>query len=335
MARAKANKLYRTFVRGLITEASYLTYPEDSSNDELNTVVSRKGNRTRRLGMTYQGMPFVPGTVSGINEFEARAEYIWRAVANRADVNFLVMQRGSTLWFFSCSIEPLTAGKGTYEVDLSKYFRPNLIYYPFNTVCQFASGKGYLFVVHPGLEPFVVTYDPDRQVFSDSKIVIMQRDLEGVNDNLANDEEPTVLTKEHHYNLQNQGWVTSNRSQSSGPDVNLNGYIYKSDIDAIDPFRYLFRRLYQIQFNDGPIAKYRNEIGRFPGNNTQWWVAKADADDPDKKFKAGDFLPEILTKFFNGNNRAPRGHYILDAFRKDRAAVSGISDIPVEDLNIR
>ena len=54
MPRAKATKLYRNFVKGLITEASELTYPENASIDELNTIIERKGNRVRRLGFEYE-----------------------------------------------------------------------------------------------------------------------------------------------------------------------------------------------------------------------------------------------------------------------------------------
>ena len=85
----------------------------------------------------------------------------------------------------------------------------------------------------------------------------------------------------------------------------------------------------------GPIYTFYNKLGRYPGNNKQWWVAKADADDKDKGIKAGDFLPEILDTFYSGNNRAPRGHYILDQMRKDRSAVSGVAGIPIEDTNER
>ena len=84
-----------------------------------------------------------------------------------------------------------------------------------------------------------------------------------------------------------------------------------------------------------PITEFFNKLKRYPGNNKQWWVAKASSDDDDKNIKAGDFLPEVLDKSFTGNARAPRGHFILNAFRKNRAAVSGISNLPIEDTNRR
>lgn len=54
MSRAETTKLYRTFVKGMITEASPLTYPEDASYDEDNMILYRKGNRSRRLGIDFE-----------------------------------------------------------------------------------------------------------------------------------------------------------------------------------------------------------------------------------------------------------------------------------------
>lgn len=86
-----------------------------------------------------------------------------------------------------------------------------------------------------------------------------------------------------------------------------------------------------------PITRFHSVLGKYPGNNKQWWAAKAQADDDEKKIKEGDFLPKVLDKVFSGNNRAPRGHYLLNAFRKERGAVSGIgADVEaVQEKNYR
>lgn len=90
-----------------------------------------------------------------------------------------------------------------------------------------------------------------------------------------------------------------------------------------------------IVYSTGPVAKYYSKLNRYPGNNKQWWVAKADADDPEKGIKAGDFLPELLETFYSGNNKAPRGHFILNQFRKDRTLASGVPGFPAEDIGER
>lgn len=90
-----------------------------------------------------------------------------------------------------------------------------------------------------------------------------------------------------------------------------------------------------VTFGQGPIGKFYSVLKRYPGNNKQWWVAKAQGDDAEKKIKAGDFLPEVLDKTFTGNTKAPRGHFIIDAFRTNRSAVSGVAMLKLEEKKYR
>jgi hypothetical protein len=75
------------------------------------------------------------------------------------------------------------------------------------TPVQMASGKGWLFVASQYIEPFVLEYDPVADTLSSLTINILVRDFDGVDDQLGNEDQPTALTKEHMYNLRNQGWV--------------------------------------------------------------------------------------------------------------------------------
>ena len=208
MAQAKSNKNYFTFVKGLITEASYLTYPEGSSLDELNTVPTRKGNRFRRLGMDYS-----VGNVTfrKYNASHAKTEYVWRAVAAVPALTFLVVQNSNEITFYDRGKPEFAANKKTFSIDLNLYTRPGV-----NSIttqlCRFASGKGYLFIVNPDIEPLVITYNKTDDTIGVTKIAILARDFEGLRDGLQNDEEPSTLSKEHFYNLLNQGWVSTKTS---------------------------------------------------------------------------------------------------------------------------
>lgn len=51
MARQKFEKTFNTFVKGLMTEASELNFPEDFSLYEKNFLLRRDGGRDRRKGM--------------------------------------------------------------------------------------------------------------------------------------------------------------------------------------------------------------------------------------------------------------------------------------------
>jgi hypothetical protein len=68
-------------------------------------------------------------------------------------------------------------------------------------------GKGFLFVAQENIDPFTIEYKQALDDIETIRIYILMRDFDGVNDNLANDEETSTLTKEHLYNLRNQGWV--------------------------------------------------------------------------------------------------------------------------------
>lgn len=207
MTRARKDKLYRSFTKGLITEAGFLTYPEDSSTDELNTIISRKGNRSRREGIDFEETSV--GLDLEIKASSTVSEYFWRSPGNKSSLNFIVVQVDGVLYFFDATVTPLSSGKKSFTVDLKDFKSP------LSTTSQIAgsyvsmtAGKGYLFVANEHIDPFTIEYDPKLDTISTVRIYILMRDFDGVNDNLANDAEPTTLTKEHKYNLRNQGWVT-------------------------------------------------------------------------------------------------------------------------------
>jgi hypothetical protein len=123
MPRGQKDKLYRTFNKGLVTEAGFLTYPEDASIDELNTVLYRKGNRSRRLGIDFEEGS-TGFTVSGLSESSVTTEYLWKAPSNNAKLNMLVMQVGRYLLFFDLSVTPLSEGIKDFVVDLADFKSP-------------------------------------------------------------------------------------------------------------------------------------------------------------------------------------------------------------------
>lgn len=305
MARAVANKLYRTFVAGLRTESNELTYPENATTAEDNCIIYRKGNRTRRLGFNIEAggttLPFTqdPNAVT--------QEFTWRSVANRSSLNFLVQQLGNLLYFYDLGVDVTSTGRKNFIINLDARLAPNKVTAA-NLPVQMASGKGFLFVVGQNIEPFLVDFNPDTDEFDVSQVYIQIRDFKGLDDGLANDEEPESLSAEHHYNLRNQGWVNAANDGSSGNVVQyFDNFGNSASYTAPD---------------STPITAYYTAISRYPANNKQWWAAR-DAT-------TNDFDPELLAKFYSGNNRAPRGHYVVNAFYIDRTAISGISGLSPE-----
>lgn len=313
MARAETNKLYRTFVKGLITEAGPLTYPEDASIDEDNCIIYRRGNRSRRLGIdveSYGGANLSTTPVTTIGNV-AMKEFRWDAVANIASLSFAVVQIGLNIHFFDLNIETVLDGERSFKIDLTPYVISGAVN-PENCAVDFACGQGILFVAGECFEPILVEYSTTAETITAQKIEIQIRDMKGVADGLANDEEPATLSDAHHYNLLNQGWLAPTNDGTGS---------------TVDYYNVFGLKLTAKQATNAPITTYFSTTGRYPGNNKQWWVAK---DSTTNAFDAN-----LLTKEYFGTSLAPRGHYVVNAFNIDRSAVSGVPNIPVETKNIR
>jgi hypothetical protein len=82
-----------------------------------------------------------------------------------------------------------------------------------------------------------------------------------------------------------------------------------------------------------PITWYKSKTGKYPSNAEIWWSMKRPpelgADAPPKLYLEV-FDPGLRHQVFFGGTPAPKGHYILSAFHKDRGAASDISGITVE-----
>jgi hypothetical protein len=231
----------------------------------------------------------------------ALQEYVWESVGANSTLNFLVRQIGSTIRFFDLSATPIGAGIKSFTVDLTSFQAPGAAT-PSASPVQMASGKGYLFIVGERIEPIFVEYNSGSDTITASKITIKIRDLFGLDDGLDNSLEPTTLSTEHRYNLQNHGWNPPSGKQTA---------VLTSDGTS----------------DSSPIIQYHNNTSRYPGNNKQWWVAR---DATDNTFK-----PSQLALMYFGNTQAPRGHYILDAFNKDRSTASLAAGIPIETTTER
>lgn len=63
------------------------------------------------------------------------------------------------------------------------------------------------------------------------------------------------------------------------------------------------------------ISKFYQDKTLYPANNLQWFIGKDNS---------GSYNTEELLKKYFGNTPAPKGHYILSYFDRNRAAASGI-----------
>jgi len=123
MPRNYAPVEQNTFVAGLITEASPLTFPPNASLDEENFILNRNGSRTRRLGFdleddyqTINSSATVP-----LDKNLKISSFKWQNVAGNPAQTFIVIQIGKQISFFDSSVTPLSAGLiAQYDYDESE-----------------------------------------------------------------------------------------------------------------------------------------------------------------------------------------------------------------------
>ena len=238
MTRSVATAVENNFVKGLITEATGLQYPENSLVEIDNCVIDTLGAIERRLGVDLERLyDTITEDISG----SAIVNYLWRNATGDGTQSFLVVQIGAKLNFYNITqgtasvssrhmtstidLTPLQMA-GTDEIRLSE--------------CQFADGLSKLFVVHPSLRNFYVTYDPGPETFTATEYTLQVRDFEGLPETIDVDGRPGTLTDTHKYNLLNQGWdetkITAwNTSQSNYPSNADVWWIFKDASDTFDP----------------------------------------------------------------------------------------------------
>ena len=219
MARAKTQLERQAFVRGLITEASPLVFPENASLDELNFVLNRDGSRQRRLGMDFERDNVLIDLATAPSVFDRWAikSFKWDNVGNNPDSSFGVIQVGNKLWFVD--LFSTTLSSNLLNNSLPVNINTDLIGYNIsgNLAFDFASINGNLVIASEELDtPFLIKYNEDNDTFNFKEINISVRDIWGIDDGLAVDERPITLSNSHSYNLRNQGWPYSRITNVSG-----------------------------------------------------------------------------------------------------------------------
>jgi hypothetical protein len=300
LARTENKVTVNNFVGGLVSDCTELNNPPNTTIDEDNCDLDRKGSRKRRLGIDFEedyqasDLSVTPDDWPDIYV----KTWEWRFVAEDGNRNFLVAQSGNTLSFYDLNSVTISAGELPFSVNLDD-FRTAAYYSTAQYGVQVASGKGALFVVGEAIEPFYIQYDPDTNTISTTEINIQQRDLALQDTTLSYTDQPTTLTATQKYDLYNQGWNARANCLVPGH------HYYLGNTQVLD--------------------FYRSHEGKYPPKSKSWWIGNVpNIDDGVNEFS----IPQYNTAWA-GNTLAPLGTFILDAFNQDRSTASGIPGIPV------
>lgn len=109
----------------------------------------------------------------------------------------------------------------------------------------------------------------------------------------------STITAIHNYNLRNQGWPTSFRCAI---DEEASGVVEKD-----------------------PVVHTKDILSVYPSNADILFVAKSASAAATVGIDT--YNPFLLKKNLFGNTPAPKGHFIINAFKRNRQTISGINNI--------
>lgn len=229
----------KPFIGGLNTELSSVEDAILNTSDELNCTILPEGIRGRRLGFNIErDGEWIEGSVG-----ESYSGFYWNNV-NRSERSFIVKQKNNIIEFYEASRKPFTTLIGS--IDISKYVAN--AYNEEVGPLRYAVGAGSLFVVNENISPLVIDFitneETNKEEFFVEPFTLFVRDLEGVEDgldidemlnaNVTDDDPYGGITKEHLYNLLNQGWSDDDaidfaREKLKWPSNNMQWFLGKDN----------------------------------------------------------------------------------------------------------
>ncbi len=215
MPQSLIQRTVNTFVKGLITEASELTFPENASVDELNCALERDGTRRRRKALTLEEN-FVLSDVT-VPQGALVQTLDWYNVAGQPNLEFLVVQVNNILYFYEKSTDPLSANKYSGTIDLNTHSANNNLS-PSENRIQVTALNGALIVASPAVNTFYVSFNTSSQAFSSTAINFKERDFEWQGTDLEVTSEyfsaDAGASVRRQYDAKNVGW-----GQGGGPSI--------------------------------------------------------------------------------------------------------------------
>lgn len=294
-----ASQEINSFSKGIITEASPLTFPDNASINENNLIIENDGSRRRRYGMNYEPNYVVRSTNQAISDDIAFSSFVWKAPGGYTETEFVVVQTGTQLFIFNSTKRPVS-GTLVYTTTLGAVNSKSM---------SFASTDGLLIIAYNSTNIVVLDWNGSAVTQTSGRLKI--RDLFGVADiadgrNLLEGTDiafrPTTIPAPHTYNLRNQTYALPR---------------YNQNIEELrDPIA-TFREWHQTRLGSS----------KYPANSDNvviyLYADPNDGDDPSVRRYFGD--DNVLNPV--GTNRAPLGYFIIDALERGDSRMSEVSKL--------
>jgi hypothetical protein len=287
-------------IKGLITEAGELSFPEGASVDELNCSLSRDGSRSRRLGAAFEaGSQLSSFDVDPAETFTVGQ---WDNPGGIAGLTLMVVQVGATLYFYNSGLAPYSDQYTGLSVDLTPYQIAGKDVTL--TQVQFASIAAALVVASEAMDTIYLTYDGVS--ITETAINFRIRDFEWMSDicDLTDKIPNGTITQARIYDTLNAGWIGNNGTTLetwSGITVPSGG-----GLEA--------------------LKKYNTDRSAWPPLTHPWFSGKG---------SGGGFGLDDWEEIYSGSSLIGNGHFVLDFFNKDRNTAAGMTGIPIENETSR
>jgi len=214
----KAEKTFNSFVKGLVTEASELTFPEGALVDGENFVLKRDGSLERRLGIDYENLYTKVSTGLSTQQIEKgrSAFYRWNSPSGDSSLSIGVIRIYNRFWF----VDLLTSNPSTNLLNNENYIEISGLT---TSDVQFANLNNQLIIVSQDLEfPATFIYNADTKKISLGTIKIKIRDLFGVHDGYDADVRPDYAGSGTM-----KEWVADSSNYQKGDEIYYGSNVYK------------------------------------------------------------------------------------------------------------
>jgi hypothetical protein len=298
MARSLAPLEVNSFVAGLVSDASPLTFPENASLAEDNMVLNSDGSRNRRLGMDFEpDSTEVESQLLVEPSSYVHSSFSWKNAGGNPNKTLLVVQFGGHLDIFDLGSTPISDGKlASFEMATGAGI-DQFSYATVDGILVVATGKKAIDVLE---------YKNGAIERSSGRIKV--RDLFGVEDvvdgkDLFDDNNVTLRIetahKPHIYNLRNQSYGIPRMVR----------YTADAPTDPRDPIKGFF-----------------DNNGKYPSNSDFVGAALyADANLSNNRTADRYHVKDAFTNPI-GSTKAPSGYFIIDALDRGTSRYKALSD---------
>ena len=296
-------------IKGLITEAGELSFPEDATIDELNCVLDKDGSRRRRLGLEKLASS---SALSNVGSDKINYSYFtWKNAGGTVGLDILVLQVGDKVSFFDLSATPLTSGEKSFSINLTSYSPYG--YTSLNALNQYAQIFGALIISNPYTETLVVTYDFGTDTITVREIDFRVRDFEWQSDYDQLDRSIPVATvsDRRKYDTYNAGWWNGTGSTSLNTFIGTDTTAAEGGLGGV-----VGTTRYDTPATAGTLGKH------YPPLTIPWFAGK----NASGAFSIADWINVQQGSSVTGN-----GTFKLNFFYKDRALASGLSSLNLEE----